>query len=125
MAQLKAKAAARNSLKPQIRIMFRKAIAMGPGKADLLRAIADTGSISAAARQLEMSYRRAWLLVDTMNQCFRHPLVETATGGKSGGGARVTEFGLEVLERYQHMEARASAAVSSELKDFAALMVKR
>lgn len=125
MAPVKARAAARNSLKPQIRIMFRKAIAMGPGKADLLRAIAETGSISAAARRLDMSYRRAWLLVDTMNQCFRHPLVETATGGKSGGGARVTEFGRDVLERYQHMEARASAAVSSELRDFAALMVKR
>lgn len=125
MAHVKAKPAAKNPLKPQIRILFRKAIAMGPGKADLLRAIAETGSISAAARQLDMSYRRAWLLVDTMNRCFRHPLVETATGGKSGGGARVTPFGHEVLERYQHMEARASAAVSSELEDFAALMVKR
>src|SRR5262245_51951667 len=93
--------AAKNAsrLKPQIRIMFRKAIAMGPGKADLLRAIAETGSISAAARRMEMSYRRAWLLVDTMNQAFQTPLVETATGGSHGGGARVTEFGKEILER--------------------------
>lgn len=112
-------------LKPQIRILFRKAIAMGPGKADLLRAIAETGSISAAARQMEMSYRRAWLLVDTMNQSFSSPLVETATGGSHGGGARVTEFGKEVLDRYQRMEAKATASVVRELEDFAGLMLDR
>jgi molybdate transport system regulatory protein len=109
-------------LKPQIRILFRKAIAMGPGKADLLRAISETGSISAAARRMGMSYRRAWLLVDTMNQSFQTPLVETATGGSHGGGARVTEFGMEVLERYQRMEAKATASVARELEDFAGLM---
>jgi molybdate transport system regulatory protein len=81
--------------------MFRKAIAMGPGKADLLQAIEETGSISAAARRMKMSYRRAWLLVDTMNQCFYGPLVETATGGNHGGGARITELGKEVLRRYR------------------------
>jgi molybdate transport system regulatory protein len=102
--------------------MFRKAIAMGPGKADLLKAIESTGSISAAARQMDMSYRRAWLLVDTMNQCFRTPLVETATGGSRGGGARVTEFGKEILARYQRMEAKATASVARELEDFASLM---
>ncbi|HWA14549.1 MAG TPA: winged helix-turn-helix domain-containing protein [Burkholderiales bacterium] len=104
--------------------MFRKAIAMGPGKADLLKAIESTGSISAAARQMDMSYRRAWLLVDTMNQCFRTPLVETATGGSRGGGARVTEFGKEILARYQRMEAKATASVARELEDFADLMVE-
>jgi molybdate transport system regulatory protein len=124
MAQSKA-AKSSNRMKPQIRIMFRKAIAMGPGKADLLRAIAETGSISAAARKMEMSYRRAWLLVDTMNQCFSTPLVETATGGNHGGGARVTEFGKDVLERYQRMEAKATASVARELEDFAGLMVDR
>ena len=112
-------------LKPQIRIMFKKAIAMGPGKADLLRAIAETGSISAAARKMEMSYRRAWLLVDTMNQSFQTPLVETATGGSHGGGARVTEFGKEVLARYQRMEAKATASVARELEDFSELMAGR
>src|SRR6188768_2685407 len=86
--------------KPQIRIMFRKAIAMGPGKADLLKAIDASGSISAAARSLGMSYRRAWLLVDTMNQSFKAPVVETLTGGQKGGGARVTDTGHEVLRRY-------------------------
>ena len=113
---------ARQDLKPQIRIMFRKAIAMGPGKADLLRAIEQTGSISAAARQMDMSYRRAWLLVDTMNQAFRSPVVVTLTGGKAGGGAAVTEFGKEVLARYSAMEAKAGASVARELRTFASLM---
>ncbi len=112
----------KKGLKPQIRIMFRKAIAMGPGKADLLRAIGETGSISAAARQMEMSYRRAWLLVDTMNQAFKLPVVVTLTGGKAGGGAAVTDFGKEVLARYSAMEAKASASVARELRTFAALM---
>lgn len=118
-----AKAPKREALRPQIRIMFRQAIAMGPGKADLLQAIAQTGSISAAARQMDMSYRRAWLLVDTMNQCFKSPVVVTLTGGKSGGGAAVTDFGLSVLDRYRKMEARAGASVARQLKEFAALMV--
>lgn len=123
MAQVKS--AKSSKLKPQIRILFRKAIAMGPGKADLLRAITETGSISAAARQMEMSYRRAWLLVDTMNQSFRTPLVETATGGNHGGGARITEFGKDILDRYQRMESKATASVARELEDFAGLMAER
>ena len=113
---------ARQELGPQIRIMFRKAIAMGPGKADLLRAIDETGSISAAARQMEMSYRRAWLLVDTMNQAFKSPVVVTLTGGKAGGGAAVTDFGKEVLRRYSDMEAKASASVAKELRNFTDMM---
>ena len=112
----------KQDLGPQIRIMFRKAIAMGPGKADLLRAIDETGSISAAARQMEMSYRRAWLLVDTMNQAFKLPVVVTLTGGKAGGGAAVTEFGNEVLRRYSVMEKKASASVAKELRSFTDLM---
>jgi molybdate transport system regulatory protein len=127
MAQPKAKASKvseRELLRPQIRIMFRKAIAMGPGKADLLQAIAETGSISAAARRMDMSYRRAWLLVDTMNQCFKSPVVVTLTGGKAGGGAAVTEFGLSVLERYRKMETKAGASVARELMEFAELMVR-
>ena len=112
----------KHGLQPQIRIMFRKAIAMGPGKADLLRAIQETGSISAAARKMDMSYRRAWLLVDTMNQAFKSPVVVTLTGGKAGGGAAVTELGLEVLERYSEMEKKASASVARELRNFTELM---
>jgi molybdate transport system regulatory protein len=111
--------------KPQIRIMFRKAIAMGPGKADLLKAIDQSGSISAAARALGMSYRRAWLLVDTMNQSFKTPVVETLTGGQKGGGARVTETGHEVLQRYLEMEAKAAASVKKDLAEFMRLMATR
>jgi molybdate transport system regulatory protein len=111
--------------KPQIRIMFRKAIAMGPGKADLLKAIDASGSISAAARSLGMSYRRAWLLVDTMNQSFKSPVVETLTGGQKGGGARVTDTGHEVLQRYLDMEAKAAASVKKDLAEFVRLMAAR
>jgi molybdate transport system regulatory protein len=126
MAQAKSrKNAAKRTLRPQIRIMFRKAIAMGPGKADLLQAIGETGSISAAARRMKMSYRRAWLLVDTMNQCFDGPLVETATGGNRGGGARITELGKEVLRRYREMNAKASAAVSKEIIALTRLMTRQ
>ena len=117
--------ASKQDLKPQIRIMFRKAIAMGPGKADLLRAIDETGSISAAARQMEMSYRRAWLLVDTMNQCLQNPHRWQPRLAAGGGGARITEFGKEVLDRYQRMEAKATASVARELEDFAGLMADR
>lgn len=110
-------------LKPQLRISFKKSIAMGPGKADLLDAIAASGSISAAARELGMSYRRAWLLVETMNQSFREPLVVTATGGQHGGGAVVTELGCEVVSRYRAMERKAAGAVEREMAEFAALLV--
>lgn len=100
---------------PRLRVLFGHAIALGPGKVELLEAIAQTGSISAAARQMKMSYRRAWLLVDTMNQCFRTPLVGTATGGKGGGGAQITEFGREILQRYRDMERKALAACADDM----------
>ena len=95
------RAASNQSIEPRVRILAGSAIALGPGKADLLRAIDDTGSISAAARRMRMSYRRAWLLVQTMNDCFRSPLVEAEKGGPSGGGARLTATGRKVLVQYQ------------------------
>jgi molybdate transport system regulatory protein len=95
---------------------------MGPGKGELLEAIGATGSISEAARKLGMSYRRAWLLVDTMNRCFREPVVAAATGGARGGGARVTDFGTEVLERYRRMRERVDRALDPELERFAQLL---
>lgn len=99
----------------RIRIPLGDDYAIGPGKADLLEAIQRTGSISAAGRELKMSYRRAWLLVDTMNRCFQQPLVETATGGASGGGARVTVLGSDVLKRYRRIEKKASASIREDL----------
>lgn len=98
------------------------AIAFGPGKAVLLQAIDQDGSISAAARALGMSYRRAWLLVEEMNHCFRQPLVATATGGSKGGGAHVTELGHAILKRYLAMERRAQAAVAADMAYFESLM---
>ncbi|MDC1311748.1 winged helix-turn-helix domain-containing protein [Burkholderiales bacterium] len=111
-----------DSLQPQLKVSFRKSIAMGPGKAALLDTISKTGSISAAARELGMSYRRAWVLVDTMNNCFVSPLVETLTGGNQGGGAQVTEFGHEVLCHYRSMEQKATASVSKEMTKFSRYM---
>lgn len=112
-------------IKPKLRILLGADIAIGPGKADLLDAVARTGSISAAAREMAMSYRRAWLLVDTMNRCFRSPLVDASKGGSGGGGARVTELGLEVLARYRAMELKAAAAVAGEMRDFTRLLVEQ
>lgn len=97
----------------KLRLMHGDEIAMGPGKADLLDAIGRTGSISAAARAMGMSYRRAWLLVDVMNNSFGAPLVRSAAGGSQGGGAGVTEMGKEVLTRYRAMQAAAAQAAAS------------
>jgi molybdate transport system regulatory protein len=97
--------------KPEVRFRLRitkgDAIAIGPGKTDLLEAIAKTGSLTSAAKALGMSYRRAWLLVDTMNQCFREPVVKTASGGVRGGSTVLTGVGEEVVRRYRHAEAAA------------------
>ena len=99
----------------RLRILRGDDIAVGPGKVDLLEAIRATGSITAAARELGMSYRRAWLLVDTMNRCFRKPVVEAEAGGKRGGGSLVTPLGEEVIARYRAAEAQAAAAARREL----------
>ncbi|MFZ5724574.1 MAG: winged helix-turn-helix domain-containing protein [Pseudomonadota bacterium] len=110
---------ARPELKIRARITVGEEIAFGPGKAELLAAIADCGSISAAGRQLGMSYRRAWLLVDTMNRCFREPLVLAATGGRQGGGAQLSPLGEAVLAQYRALQSdieRAAAPHFTALK---------
>lgn len=94
-------------------------VAMGPGKADLLEAIARAGSISAAARTMEMSYRRAWMLVEVMNRSFREPLVRSAVGGTHGGGAQLTEAGTRVLAKFRAMEAAAMAAAEAHMAPLA------
>lgn len=106
----------------KFRIYFGDEIAIGPGKAALLEAIRDSGSISGAARLQGMSYKRAWNLVDTMNRCFKKPLIETATGGGGGGGARLTAFGAKVLVHFRSMEKRTDAALRGELATFVALL---
>lgn len=89
---------------------------LGPGKVRLLELIERLGSIAAAGRAMGMSYRRAWLLVDEMNGTFRQPVVAKQHGGRAGGGAAVTDFGQEVVQRYRAIEAEAQAAVAGHLQ---------
>ncbi|HEV8660102.1 MAG TPA: LysR family transcriptional regulator [Thermoanaerobaculia bacterium] len=103
----------RFTVRPRIRVVAEDGtIALGPGKADLLDAIARTGSIRAAASELGMSYMRAWTLIRTMNAAFRSPLVEKARGGSEQGGARLTPRGEQVLDLYKQMEQEAEKAVT-------------
>jgi molybdate transport system regulatory protein len=106
-----------HTLKIKLQLLLGEDIAMGPGKAELLEAIVEEGSISAAGRALGMSYRRAWLLVDTMNRSFRERLVATTPGGAKTGGARLTATGLKVLADYRAVQAAvADAAECAALK---------
>jgi len=93
---------------------------MGPGKADLLEAIDSSGSISAAAKKMGMSYRRAWELVDVMNKSFDQPLIVSSPGGQNGGGAQVTEFGRSILKNYRNIIIKAHLAVEAELAQITA-----
>ncbi|OFZ70967.1 MAG: ModE family transcriptional regulator [Betaproteobacteria bacterium RBG_16_58_11] len=112
-------------VKPSIRILFGAASSLGPGKIALLESISRAGSISGAAREMGMSYRRAWLLVEAMNKAFKKPLVMAVTGGKRGGGAEVTAFGHALLLRYREIEAKAAAAVAADLKALAKMLAQR
>jgi molybdate transport system regulatory protein len=106
--------------RPRVRILLDGGARIGPGKIDLLEAIAATGSISAAGRALGMSYRRAWLLATETDRLFDRPLVVTAAGGAGGGGARLTDLGAALVAAYRRIEARALAAIREELAPFAA-----
>jgi molybdate transport system regulatory protein len=107
-------------MKPDIHFHIRAAtqgagLAIGPGKVALLEAIAESGSISAAARKLGMSYRRAWILVDETNRCLLEPAVHTIAGGKRGGGAALTDTGMEFVRRYRALERRTGRGVTEQL----------
>jgi molybdate transport system regulatory protein len=108
----------------RFRLLLGHSTAIGPGKADLLAAVAETGSISAAGRSMGMSYKKAWYLIDTMNRCFKKPLVEATKGGRTGGGACLTPLGEEVLTLYRRIEARAAEAAAADLKTFGKLVVE-
>jgi molybdate transport system regulatory protein len=101
-----------------LRILRGAKPAIGPGKAELVERIAETGSISAAARAMGMSYRRAWQLVEALNKACREPVVITAIGGKRGGGAEVTAFGRRLVRLFRAMEGKASAAIAADLRRF-------
>ena len=100
----------------RLRVKYGDQVAIGPGKIAILEAIAETGSISAAGRKIGMSYRRAWLLVDQMNQYFTEPVVVAATGGAQGGGTALTPIGLEVIALYRSIEQQAQAQSATLLE---------
>ena len=107
-----------------IKIDFGTEVRLGPGKVRLLELIAETGSISAAARQMEMSYRRAWLLIDDMNQCFRDAVVSARPGGSQGGGAVLTKFGAGLVRDYRAIETAAEVAAKKRLRGLEAALRK-
>jgi molybdate transport system regulatory protein len=105
----------------RFRIVLGPGVALGPGKADLLEAIADTGSLTKAAKRFGMSYKRSWTLVQEMNAGFSEPLVETEKGGSGGGGsARLTDLGARILARYRQMETDANAVIAAGIDDLRA-----
>jgi molybdate transport system regulatory protein len=105
----------------RLRILFEDAM-LGPGKAELLERIRDTGSIAAAGRQMEMSYKRAWMLVEEMNDAFHEPLVISTRGGPGGGGAQLTPTGARVLDLYHQIVATAQDAAASRIGALEALL---
>jgi len=88
---------------------------LGPGKVQLLEAIREHGSISAAARSMGMAYRHAWELVDDLNRCFQSPVVAASTGGRAGGGAEITPLGEELIQRFHAMEKATRRAIGRDL----------
>lgn len=103
--------------KLSIRIAFEGAEPFGPGKARLLELIEEQGSIRAAAASMNMSYRHAWLLIQAVEDTFGSPVLATSTGGARGGGARLTEFGKRLVERYRAIEKNAARAATAELDE--------
>jgi molybdate transport system regulatory protein len=100
-----------------IRIDFEDAEGFGPGKARLLELIEELGSIRSAAAAMNMSYRHAWLLLQSVEDTFGAPVISTATGGARGGGAKLTDLGRTVLARYRAIEAQAVRATTGELSE--------
>lgn len=100
-------------MKPRLRVTCGNNIALGPGKMELLARLVETGSLSEAARRMDMSYMRAWTLIKTMEKCFKAPVVAAERGGKAGGGMRLTATGRLALALYQEMDARAMKSVAA------------
>lgn len=109
----------------RLRLYFGDDLMLGPGKADLLELIARHGSIAAAGREMKMSYKRAWMLVEEMNTAFRDPLVDSTRGGSHGGGATVTEAGAQVLEHYRNLVKRVTVSGAPEIDAIRALLKTR
>ena len=110
--------------KSRFRIKNGNNIALGPGKIELLEAIELAGSISGAAREIGLSYKRAWEMVDVTNRCFQSPLVERSAGGHGGGGTNLTPLGLQMVELYRTMETKAEKNIALEWKKIQQAMKK-
>ena len=108
----------------RLRVSIGDVIAVGPGKVTLLEAIAETGSITAAAKSLDMSYRRAWMLLDELNRALKTPAVDSAKGGQHGGGSALTETGRELIELYRRVEATAASACEDDLRRLVGLVAR-
>ena len=117
--------ASASNLRVKLQLFCGSEIAMGPGKADLLDAINQAGSISAAARNMGMSYRRAWLLVDTLNRCWAVPVVETVAGGSHEKGARVSEFGQRLLDSYRALNETIDASACTGFENGIATQLRQ
>jgi len=110
-------------IRPRLRILVGKQIALGPGKVKLLEALHETGSITAAAKRMKMSYMRAWTLIRTMNGCFKKPLVSATHGGShGGGGASLTPAGRKALALYRRMDAQCLRAAAPAWKQIEKLL---
>ena len=112
------------ALQPRLRVYHAGEVALGPGKIELLGHVAETGSLSEAARRMKMSYMKAWLLVQIMNRSFRKPLVQLERGGAQGGGSGITETGREVLDLYRQMHAASLEAADAPWKKLSGLLKK-
>jgi|SRR5689334_23709112 len=122
---MKTKSARTRTIQPRLRVRVGNEIALGPGKVELLEFVQGTGSITEAARQMGVSYMRAWTLIRTMNDCFKKPLVAAARGGsKGGGGAALTETGREALALYRRMSRQCIEATRKEWKRLQGLLVR-
>jgi molybdate transport system regulatory protein len=112
--------------KPVVRFRMRvtagETIAIGPGKIRLLEAIEETGSLTAAAKSLDMSYRRAWVLINQLNASLKKPAVESAKGGEHGGGSQVTVVGRQLIESYRTIEATAEASCKADIQTIVRLL---
>jgi molybdate transport system regulatory protein len=106
------------------RITRGDVVAIGPGKIALLEAIDECGSITAAARHLDMSYRRAWLLLDELNRSLKQPAVDSAKGGQHGGGSALTDAGRELIRLYRHIEAKAAKSCAADIEKLLALLAR-
>lgn len=106
----------------QLRLALHNDVVIGPGKADLLEMIDQTGSISAAGRALKMSYKKAWQLIETMNSYFPSPLIATHSGGNQRGGAQLTELGKQVLTHYRALESQLTIEQSDHAQALLSLL---